>query len=164
MNKPVSFYALRYAIYYIAIIAAAMAVLFAASVFEPLARLIAGGGWNGLGIVTMIVPPMLVAQQFYKHEQRKMRAREGWLMALVFTAIAFLLSLVSLWIGVAQTMPIRQFTRELSQLFNELGNNLLVVAGLGLAFVLLNNKLMLWAGIRGEIKKANRVAGKKSHE
>ena len=148
--------------YYVAIFAVATAMLFAAYEFAPAfaERVLSGGGRSGASVVVMIMPPLLVAQAFYKHEQRRMRASEGWTLALIFAVISFALSAAALWAGLASTQTTQEFSRDVSALWGQESRIMMGAFAALAVFLVLTNKLMLWSGIRGEIKKAERLAAK----
>ena len=162
MNKSIGFYSVRYAVFYVIMIAVVVAITYAAYTFVPdLADTIfSGGGGSGVGVVTLILPPMLVAQAFYKNEGRAMTRGEGWKLAFIFTVLAFLLSAVVFWGGTFIEPLSQQESSEMNMLFNEERDILVIVVAFAAVFVLLTNMLMLWSGVRGEVKKAEKIAAK----
>ncbi|MCF2905138.1 ABZJ_00895 family protein [Octadecabacter sp. CECT 8868] len=162
MTKSFGFYCTRFVIYNIAVILAIVAIIWAAHTFmlDLAARYFQGGSGSGMGVVSVIVPAMLVAQQFYKHEQRRMTAGEGWFMAVVFTLLTFAVSAVMIGVGTL-IVPLTDGERgAMADMWNNDSQLLMMIAGGFAVFLILVIKLMLWSGVRGEIKKAERLAAK----
>jgi uncharacterized protein YacL len=158
MTKSYAFYCLRYAGLSALIMVMVAALTWAMYAFAPelAARIFDGGGSSGAGVVSVILPTLLVAQVFYRHERRPMAALEGWLPAIAFTVLAFVVSgvLAALSLVILPLSPMEQ--AELSGLWNDEKSILLNV---GAVLVVINN-VMLWSGIRGGIKKADRLAAR----
>jgi hypothetical protein len=74
------------------------------------------------------------------------------------------LSAVAVWISLTlQPLSPAEVT-ELKSLFGE-GLNILVTVGAVFGvFLILINRLMLWSGLRGEAKKAERLAAKQARK
>ena len=163
MTKSIGFYSFRYGLYYVLVIAAIFAAIYALKTFAPdLAASLHGGGSSGVGAVSIILPPMMVAQAFYRHESRAMTRGEGWSMAVIFTILAFVLTAGMMYAGTL-IQPLSTYElSELQYLLNEERNMLLIVVAVGAVFLLLTNRLMLWAGVRGELKKAEKIAARKA--
>jgi len=157
MNKPAGFYSKLYVMWVVVAFVFVAVASFALAAFAP--GLLSGGG-SGMGAVTVVVPPMLAAQSFYKHEQRRMTGREGWLFAVWFTVLAFAVSVVVLWVMVI-VRPLN--IQEMPDLHAILGDGTTIVLSvLGVFAVLLTllNRLMIWSGIRGAIKQEEKLTAK----
>ncbi|SMX44350.1 ABZJ_00895 family protein [Octadecabacter ascidiaceicola] len=166
MNKSLGFYSLRYAMYYVIVVVAVFVIAFCLYRFLPdiAESIFSGGGGTGVSVVSVILPPMLVAQLFYKHEVRRMTGGEGWMLAFVFTVLAFVLSAATLWIGII-LQPLAEYEAAgLLSLWNEERDILLIVAAVTAVVLILINKLMLWSGVRGSIKQEERLAAKQARK
>ncbi|MBU2994549.1 ABZJ_00895 family protein [Octadecabacter sp. 1_MG-2023] len=162
MTKSFGFYCTRFVIYSVAVILMSVAIIWGAYAFAPdlAATFFQGGSGTGMGIVTVLLPAMLVAQQFYKHEQRRMTSGEGWSMAFVFTVLTFAVSAAMIWVGTL-IVPLTDVERgTMADMWNNDSQLLMMIAGGFAVFLILVIKLMLWSGVRGEIKKAERLAAK----
>lgn len=162
MNKSFGFYCGRFVLFSVLTYAFIFAAAFAAYAFAPdlAAGIFEGGGSSGVGVVTVIVPAMLVAQRFYANESRPMTRPEGWGMAFVFTILAFVISgLVAfasfefVGLNAAEKAELTSFLADEAQL-------IMIVGAIIFVMYFLAVRLMLWSGIRGEIKKAERLAAK----
>lgn len=164
MVKSFGFYCLRYVGFLVlALILVAAAVYGLHAIAPDLAADLFDGN-TSMGIVSAIIPTMLVAQQFYKYEQRRMTAGEGWSMAVVFAILAFLVSGVVIWVGFRLALLSDAELRDVSMLWNGERQILLTVFAIFAVFLVLINKLMLWSGVRGAIKGAERLAAKSARK
>lgn len=162
MVKSFGYYCARYVGFAVMITVAMVAIVYGmyAVIPDVATRLFEGGGGSGVGVVTVILPAMMVAQVFYKHEQRRMSRGEGWSMAVVFTVLAFAVS-AAFFAASLQFAPLTGEEGEsLSALWNDESSLLFTIGGVFAMFLVLINRLMLWSGVRGEMKKAERAAGK----
>lgn len=161
MNKSVGFYSLRFAIFFVLAVVMVYAIISAMYAFLPaVAEQFLSSGSTGASVVTVIMPPMMVAQTFYKHESRVMTGRESWLLAAIFTALGWVLSAGA--VGIILTLqPLNAYEiNDLKSLFSDGQSIVMMVIAFFVVFTLMINKLMLWSGCRGEAKKAGRLAAK----
>ena len=119
------------------------------------------GAGTGVGIAAALVPVLLVALRFYRNEHRQLSGRESWLLAVLFTVLGLIVSMV-LFLGM--------------MVFNGYGlkyvAQVLAVSSLQFAFVIgvytfmliLLNKLVLWSSLRAQAKQAARRAAKEDNE
>lgn len=165
MNKSVSYYSARYAFLYVIVAVVLYAVTAGLYKFAPeIAKTVFSGGNSWMGIFAAIMPTLLVAQAFYKHEGRQTTRAEGWLMALIFAILALVLSAVAVWINLTLQPLAPAEVAELKSLIGE-DSGILIAVGAGFAvFLMLMNRLMLWSGLRGEFKKADRLAAKQARK
>ncbi len=165
MNKSISYYSARYAFLYIIAAVVLYAVTAGLYKFAPdIAETVFSGGNSWMGIFAAIMPTLLVAQAFYKHEGRQTTRGEGWLMALIFAILALVLSGVAVWISLTLQPLSPAEATELKSLFGEGRNILITVGAVFGVFLILINRLMLWSGLRGEAKRTERLAAKKARK
>lgn len=114
-----------------------------------------GPGALGIAMALFIMPPLTVGQAFYRFEQRRMTAGEGWGLALVCGVLFMAICGGFVWWSLTNN-PL-----QLQQLQADIGEDV-VVAAIPLVvlavFIVLVFKLFFWAAIRGQIKQAARRA------
>lgn len=164
MNKSFGYYCIHFTVMSFLTLAAVAVLSVAAYAIVPdvAALVLEGGGGSGLGVASAMIPAILLAGKFYRHETRPMTRGEGWSMALVFTFLAFVVSGVFVFVGL-QFSPLTPgdvaVLRDLWQ--NESRLISIIFAVIFLLYTLLM-RLALWSGIRGEIKKSARLAAKQA--
>ncbi|MCW1950789.1 MAG: ABZJ_00895 family protein [Octadecabacter sp.] len=115
------------------------------------------GGNSGMGIFAAIMPTLLVAQAFYKHEGRQTTRGD-----IDFAILALVLSAVAIWISLTLQPLAPVEVAELKSLFSEGLNIMMTVVAVFALCLILITRLMLWSGLRGEHKKADRLAAKQA--
>lgn len=161
MNRSFGYYCLRYFGFSLLITLVIAVLVYATYALAPDLAATLFEGRMGLGVVSVIVPAMMVAQVFYRKEARKMTSRESWLMAFAFAVLAFAVNLTLVW-GSWQFVPLSvSETNDLSQLWANGRDILLIIAAIFAVVLVLLNKLMFWSAFRGEIKAAERKAARK---
>lgn len=162
MNKSVGYYLARFALYYVVVMAALYAIVVLLIMVAPdFARsLLTGGGGSGLGVTAFIVPVLLLAQLFWRHEGRRETRSEGWTLAIAGTVIGFVLS-AGVFTLLQIVAPDRAMLADLAQVWSEVPGLILGLSGVIGLIYLVGFRLMFWAGLRGETKKAERLAARK---
>jgi hypothetical protein len=160
LNKSFGFYGMVYVGYAVLIIAISIAAIFTFEAIAPdlAASLFTSGTGSSVGFVLVILPPLMVAQRFYTLEQRRTTRREGWILAVLFTGLAFVVGAAFAVRGALFDPASAESLRELGAIFREDMSFTVIFVSVFALFILLINKLFIWAGIRGEIKKAEREA------
>lgn len=160
MQKSVGYYVGRFTLFHVVTLVTIVALAMAFFTIAPAlaTRVLAGPGMSGIGVATFIVPPMLVGQVFFRNEQRAMTRGEGWGLALAFTFVVFAIAAAVLFV-------MAQFDRSLHYVLTDVRDGIMILVGslaLLASIILSICRLTLWSSIRGQIKKAERLARKHS--
>lgn len=166
MNKSVTYYSFVYTATYVLALVALFAITYGLFMFAPdLAESIfEGGGGTGASVMTLVMPPMMAAQSFYKHERRRLTRGEGWGMAVLFTVLAFVLSAATFWLSLKLQVLTPRDIADLTSIWNEYQTVFFYVGAAFAVFILLLNKLMLWSAVRGAIKQEEKKAAKDARQ
>lgn len=158
MNKSFKYYLFLLIAYLIGTIVGTVAVLYALYTYVPNMPEIPSAV---VTVIVLMMPALMVAQSFWKNEQRKMTRGEGWGLAtggaVVNTAV-FLGTLYAI-----KTMSAHN--QMVQQVFEDLWSNKLAMLTLTLTiFVIaaLVIRLFLYSGIRGQIKAQERIERRKA--
>ncbi|MEN8841634.1 MAG: hypothetical protein ABF288_10990 [Octadecabacter sp.] len=79
-----------------------------------------------------------------------------------FAILALVLSAVAIWISLTLQLLAPVEVAELKSLFSEGLNIMMTVVAVFALCLILITRLMLWSGLRGEHKKADRLAAKQA--
>ena len=153
MHKSIGFYLLRYAIACVLAFVLVSVGLAAFQAFQPDLYDQAGPGvLMGALSVLLIVPPLMPARAFVVNEARPLRFGEGLIFAIGFGVIFVLVFGIMAFVG--DKLAGETLLRDLS---NDMSAAAVVISGIGLVAGLVG-WLLLWAGIKGELKKLQKRA------
>jgi len=108
----------------------------------------------------VILPTMLIAQRFYKHEARTMGGAEGWGFAILFTVLAILISVALVFAYVKLAPGGDLVVADLKSIYQSNPGLVSKIFGGFSLFYLVMVRVMLWTGVRGAIKQEAKLAAK----
>ncbi|NSX55917.1 ABZJ_00895 family protein [Parasulfitobacter algicola] len=147
-------YSMTFAFYYTVAIVVLSAALFALQEFAPdlAASPMFLGALMGGSIAVLVIPVATVAKSFVTHEKRKTTFGEGWSLSIMFTIIAFVITIVFSVVANIAIYGNASGAADTNDLMADPAG-LAIFGGVVFVVILLLYRMFLWAAIKGEMKK-----------